>query len=80
MFDETAPSKTSNRKRLFGILAFLGFAMAIVEVVRFLQMRTPIYAGMAFIWFVVGVAWAYRFRHFGESRAKHLDIDITAPK
>lgn len=74
MFDDTATPKTSNRKRLFGLLAFLGFAMAIVEVVRFLQLRASIHAGMACIWLVVGAAWAYRFRHFGESRVTRAEI------
>jgi hypothetical protein len=69
MFDATANPKTSNRKRLFGLLAFLGFAMAIVEVVRYLQMRLPIHAGMACIWLVVGAVWGYRVRRFGKPRA-----------
>ncbi len=78
MFDETANPKMSNRKRLFGLLAFLGFAMTVVELVRFVQMRSPIHAGMACIWLVVGALWGYRFRHFGESRV--TDPNLKAPK
>ena len=78
MFDDTVVRKTSNRKRLFGLLAFLGLAMTVVELVRFLQMRSPIHAGMACIWLVVGALWGYRFRHFGESRV--TNPNVKAPK
>jgi hypothetical protein len=74
MFDETGDPKKSNRKRLFGLLAFLGLVMTVVELVRFLGTRSPIHAGMACIWLIVGVLWGYRFRHFGESRITNLDI------
>jgi hypothetical protein len=74
VLDEVAGPKTSNRKRFFGLLAFLGVAMTIVELIRFLQKQGPIHAGMASIWLVVGALWAYRFRHFGETRAPRVDI------
>ncbi|HEX4425001.1 MAG TPA: hypothetical protein VH079_06365 [Terriglobales bacterium] len=68
VLDEVAGPKTSNRKRFFGLLAFLGFAMAILELIRFLQKQGPIHAGMAVIWLTVGALWGFRFRHFGETR------------
>jgi hypothetical protein len=74
MFDETGDPKKSNRRRLFGLLAFLGFAMTVVELVRFFQMRSPIHAGMACIWLVVGALWGYGFRHFGESRIENPEV------
>ena len=77
MFDETSDPKKSNRKRLFGLLAFLGFAMTVVELVRFLGTWSPIHAGMACIWLVVGALWGYRFRHFGESRVTNTDLKAS---
>ena len=68
VLNEVAGPKTSNRKRFFGLLGFLGFAMAILELIRFFQKQGPIHAGMACIWLVVGALWGYRFRHFGEVR------------
>jgi hypothetical protein len=77
VLDEVAGPKTSNRKRFFGLLTFLGFAMAILELIRFLQKQGPIHAGMAAIWLTVGALWGYRFRHFGETRGPR---DIKASK
>ena len=74
VLDEVAVPKTSNRKRFFGLLAFLGFAMAILELIRFLQKQGPIHAGMASIWLIVGALWGYRFRHFGEMRRPPADV------
>jgi hypothetical protein len=74
VLDEIAGPKTSNRKRFFGLLAFLGFAMAILESIRFLQKQGPIHAGMASVWLIVGALWGYRFRHFGEARVPRTDI------
>ena len=73
VLDEVAGPKTSNRKRFFGLLAFLGIAMTILEAIRFFQKQGPIHAWMACIWLVVGTLWAYRFRHFGEARGLRAD-------
>jgi hypothetical protein len=77
VLDEVAGPRTSNRKRFFGLLAFLGFAMAILEVIRFLQKQGPIHAGMATVWLVVGALWGYRFRHFGETRRTRADVKAS---
>jgi hypothetical protein len=77
VLDEVAGPRTSNRKRFFGLLAFLGFAMAILELIRFLQKQGPIHAGMATVWLVVGALWGYRFRHFGETRRKRADVKAS---
>jgi hypothetical protein len=77
VLDEVAGPKTSNRKRFFGLLAFLGIAMAILELIRFLQKQGPIHAGMASIWLIVGALWGYRFRHFGKARGPRADTNAS---
>jgi hypothetical protein len=77
VLDEVAGPKTSNRKRFFGLLTFLGFAMTILELIRFLQKQGSIHAGMAAIWLIVGALWGYRFRHFGETRGPRADIKAS---
>jgi hypothetical protein len=75
MFDGVPESFPSRLKRWTIFLSILYLGLALAELIKYWYTRQVDHGLMAAVWLATAVAWACRFRHFGEPQLTKLDID-----